>query len=106
MIAKKVFENINFERGKDPKSSMNVGRFRDEITLTIHGIVSERTKDPITSEYDVRKYFQNLENGFFPSNIMMMENYPGQPTAYYFPEDLLDLGYKNVRYLDKIYKIG
>jgi len=25
MKAKKVFENINFERGQDPKSSMNIG---------------------------------------------------------------------------------
>ncbi|MCK9544391.1 MAG: hypothetical protein M0R03_20420 [Novosphingobium sp.] len=42
MRAKKVFENIDFERGQDPKSSMKIG---------IESINLERAQDSITGSY-------------------------------------------------------
>lgn len=68
MKAQFVFENVRFERGQDAKDAMKVGRKHDPEVFIANVVVDTNGK-PLGAKYDIRKFFQNLEMGLFPSNL-------------------------------------
>ena len=110
MKAQFVLENVRFERGMDPKDSMKVGRKHDPEVYIANVVVDTRGK-PLTDEYDIRKFFQNLENGLFPSNLFAAHF--KDPTGEFVRagdsawkgDELKRDGYKEVFFRDKYYTI-
>jgi hypothetical protein len=97
MKAKKIFENIDFERGKDPKKSMGIGMSPEQIynADTISGTYD---KDQTYFDHEVLKNMEKCGDSMvgkdgneFNSINYMMKNY-GNP-------------YRFIKYEDKVYPI-
>ena len=72
MKAKKVYENIDFERGKDPKASMGVGRVRKLKKI-----------DNWVNPPDRRAYYTTIEDGNYGGFIVVIyKSIDADPTHY------------------------
>ena len=108
-----ITESINFERGKEPKDSMRIGR-KYENDLEIDGVYTVMGTGPDLERYnpeyhhklegyDERKFFQNLGAGLFPSNLGVKMK--GERTI--IPSDRLEnFGVEHLVYNDKIFRLG
>lgn len=108
-----VRESISFERGKDPKDAMRVGRkYGDELEIdgvytVIGGNRDLEDYDPNYHHkldgYDERKFFQNCEAGFFPGNLGVKI----KDGDWIIPSDRLKgLKVKQLVYNDEITELG
>ena len=62
MKAQTVYENINFERGQDPKEKMRIGQVSSYIYNIVKLLTEDMTKDKV--EYKVKEEASTYE-GFY-----------------------------------------
>lgn len=60
MRAKKIYENINFERGRDPKSAMGLGMV--EIELDYHNFILDDDGNPDIEDEDTAYALKELQD--------------------------------------------
>jgi hypothetical protein len=101
MKAQFIYENLNFERGGDPKDSLRIGRNYTETAYVID-IVDSYGKS-ISHPYDLNTFFGNMEMGLYPVNFYIVLN----GNNFYFPSnELKKKGYKKLLFKDKMHVLG
>ena len=104
-----VRENINFKRGGDPLDKIRVGKSYSPKTLEVDGLYSTKFValnsggNEITDPYDVKKFLQNVQNGFYPCNFYLK---PNEFTDLIPSDELLERGYTGILFKGKYYKLG
>lgn len=109
MRANYVYEAIDFERGQNPKDALDIGRYRSDVTLDMdksRGFVATPSAVPLEDPYDLRKFFQNLESGFYPSNLGILYYNRNGVLEYVYADNLKKSGFDNILYKGKRYFLG
>jgi hypothetical protein len=88
MIAKKVFENIEFQRGLDPKKALRVGKFRSPLFQALINPINEVNGDGFYQWMtDNPKLAKALE---FDTNPLPLDNYLTFDLDWYCEENNID----------------
>jgi hypothetical protein len=102
MKARYVYESLRFEREGNPLDKIQSGINYSPKTFRVDGIFT-RYDVPIKEPYDIRKFLQNIQNGFYPVNFFLKQ----EGTEKRISSDWLkEYGYTGIVYEDKYYPLG
>ncbi|MDD5649153.1 MAG: hypothetical protein PHF86_01865 [Candidatus Nanoarchaeia archaeon] len=102
----KTINEINFERKGSSLNKLKIGTKYSPKTAEVSAIM-DLNGNLIQDEYDKKKFLQNIQNGFYPSNIMVLIMNNTDNTKFGLTSnELKDYGYLGINYKDKYYKLG
>ena len=108
MKAKKVYENINFDRDADSLDKLGVGKKHAPGTAHVLEI-TDTNGARIEHEYDRKKFLQNIQNGLYPSNFYVVlgdESVINQTANWIAADKLRTVGYTSIYHDGKYYELG
>jgi len=104
-----VKEHIDFNREGTPLDKIRVGRSYSPKTFNLKGLRSSRfTRSKsgaydIIDPYDIKKFLQNIQAGFYPSNFYLESE---DSVDLICADELLEMGYTGILFKEKYYRLG